>query len=396
MKRILSVFMAGVMLMATCCGCGDSASYKKVNNGIIDVTATDVFGEHAIAVLGDSMPHGSQTGDIMQNGWVNIVKRAVNEKSGDNNYGFTSIEGTLWGQVLSNELHAFPESDQGFKDRGEAGNGWTEYRTAELLGTKGLGSSVKGATLTLSPRERYNYFCVYYQAGPNYGTFDVKDSSGNVLASVDCAAEEANYARTEMLDMTVLPDDNQIVLEATSDKEVIFTGLGYYDTPGGVVVNNYSNGGLQLAGTGVASDGNVTGLDYKFLDLAAACGTMIFSLGYNDAYFTSDYDLFTEKINYLIEKANENGTKVIVCDTVWDDSATQKLFKLYHPKVPFVKEELKRLADETNGIYIDLQEEHGDALLATRGDGVHPNADGHAMIAQSVLKAMGLAEETEE
>ncbi|MBQ3094036.1 MAG: SGNH/GDSL hydrolase family protein [Clostridia bacterium] len=396
MKRILTILLTGVILMTMCCGCGESASYKKVNNEFIDVTATDVFGEHAIAVLGDSMPHGSQTEDIMENGWVNILKRAINERSGDNNYGFTSIEGTLWGQVLSHELHAFPESNYGFKNRGEAGNGWTEYRTAELLGTKGLGSSVKGATLTLSPRERFHFFCVHYQAGPDYGTFDVKDSSGNVLLSVDSVAEDANYARTEMIDMTVLPDDNQIVLEATSDKEVIFTGLGYFDTPGGVVVNNYSNGGLQLAGTGVAADGNTTGLDYKFLDLAASCGTMIFSLGYNDAYFTSDYDLFTEKINYLIEKANENGTKVIVCDTVWDDSATQPLFKLYHPKVPFVKEELKRFADETNGIYIDLQAENGDALLATRGDGVHPNADGHAMIAASVLKALGLAEDTDE
>ena len=128
MKRIVAIFLAGVMLMVACCGCGESASYKKVNNEFIDVTATDVFGEHAIAVLGDSMPHGSQTEDIMKNGWVNILKRAINERSGDNNYGFTSVEGTLWGNPKSYELHEFPATEEGFKNRGEAGKGWAEYR----------------------------------------------------------------------------------------------------------------------------------------------------------------------------------------------------------------------------------------------------------------------------
>lgn len=392
MKRIFSVLLIGVMMMTMLCSC-ENTSYKQVNNDVVDVTATDVFGEHSIAILGDSMPHGSQTVDIYNNSWPSLLKKAINEKTGDNNYGFTSVEGTLWGQVTSHDIHAFPESDQGFKNRGEAGNGWTEYRTAELLGTKGLGSSMKGASLTFSPQERYNYFTVYYQAGPAYGTFEVQDSAGTVLLEVDCAAEEDDYTRTEMLDMTALPEDNKIVLVATSDKEVIFTGIGYYNTPDGVVVSNYSNGGLQLAGTGKSSSGDMTGLDTKFLELAASSGTLIFSLGYNDAYFKSDYDLFTEKIDFLIEKANENGTKVIVNDAVWDTTATDKMQLVYHPKIPFIRSELKRLAEETGGVYVAPQEIYGQELLDTCGDGVHPNAEGHAMIAKALLEAMGLQED---
>lgn len=388
MKRILCVVLTGVLLMAALCGCGGNTSYKKVNNDVIDVTATDVFGEHSIAILGDSMPHGAATVDIPKNSWPAILKQVINEKTGDDNYGFTSIEGTLWSKPLSYEMHSFPETDEGFKNRGEAGDGWTEYRTAELLGTKGLGSSVKGATLTLSPQERFNYFCVYYQAGPAYGTFAVCDSDGNVLLEVDAAAEEDSYARTEMIDMTVLPEDNQIVLEATSDDEVIFTGIGYYNTPGGVVVNNYSNGGLQLAGTGKAANGDMTGLDKQFLALAAQSGTLIFSLGYNDAYFNSDMELFSEKIDYLIEQANENGTKVIVNDTVWTED--DKMFDVKHPRVGQVKDELRRLAEETDGVYVEQQAINGDALIDTCADGVHPDADGHAMIAAALLEAMGL------
>ena len=393
MKHLLATILAGVMMLMLFSGCGgDTPSYEKVNNDVIDVTATDVFGEHSVTILGDSMPHGAATEDIPNNSWPGLLKKAINAKTGDNNYGFTSIEGTLWSKPMSYEMHSFPETDEGFKNRGEAGNGWTEYRTAELLGTKGLGSSKKGATLTLSPQESFKFFCVYYQQGPDYGTFDVKNADGEVIASVDAKADEATYARTAMLDMTKLGEENKIVLEATSADEIIFTGVGYYDNPDGVVVSNYSNGGLQLAGTGKASNGDMTGLDKTFLKLAASSGTLIFSLGYNDAYFNTDMALFEEKIDYLIECVSENGTKVIVNDVVWDTSNGDRLWLAKHSRVPKVKAQLKRLAEETNGIYLDQQAIHGEAILETLDDGVHPNADGHAMLAESILEAMGLQE----
>lgn len=392
MKRILAIGMACVMMLTAFAGCGTSdeetPSYEAVNNDVIDVTATDVFGEHSITVLGDSISHGAASVDIHEKGWAALVKARINELTGDNNYGFTSVEGTLWGQTQSFELHSFPETDEGFKNRGEAGNGWAEYRTAELLGTKGLGSSVKDATLTFTAKEHYKYFYVYYEAGADYGTFEVYDSAGEMLMDVDASKGEG-YARTEPIE---LPEDNKIVLKATSDKEVIFTGIGYYNKPNGVVVSNYANSGLQLAGTGVASDGNTTGLDTKFLDLAVTSGTLIFAIGYNDAYFSTDMDLFAEKVDYLIQKANENGTKVIVSDTVWDKSGGDKLAQLRTPRVKKVKEQLKRLAEETNGVYVEHQAIYGDAILDTLGDGVHPDADGHAMIAKAILEAMGLAE----
>ncbi len=390
MKRITALVLTGVILMTGLTGCGEAPSYENVNNDIIDVTATDVFGEHSITIIGDSMPHGAATVDINENSWPSLLKKAINAKTGDNNYGFTSVEGTLWSQPMSYDMHSFPETEEGFKIRGDAGKGWTEYRTAELLGTKGLGSSVNGATLTFTPKERFRFFCVYYEGGADYGTFDVLDSAGNVLLSAD-AAQSDGYTRTEMIDMTALPEDNKIVLKATSDKEIIFTGIGYYNTPDGVVVSNYANGGLQLAGTGVAADGNTTGLDKKFLEMATKSGTLIFSLGYNDAYFASDMDVFAEKIDFLIEKANENGTKVIVNDTVWDKSGGDKLIQIRYPRVNKVKEQLKRLAEETGGVYVEQQAIHGDAILETCADGVHPNIEGHAMLAQALLDAMGLA-----
>ncbi len=388
MKRFLAIGIACVVLMTAFAGCGEKPSYEAVNTDTVDVTATDVFGEHSITVLGDSISHGAASVDIHEKGWVALVKARINELTGDNNYGFTSVEGTLWGQTKSYELHEFPETEEGFKNRGDAGKGWTEYRTAELLGTKGLGSSVKDATLTFTAKEHYKYFYVYYEAGADYGTFEVYDSAGEMLMDVDASKGEG-YSRTEPIE---LPEDNKIILKATSDKEVIFTGIGYYNKPDGVVVSNYANSGLQLAGTGKASDGNMTGLDEKFLDMATKSGTLIFAIGYNDAYFTTDMDVFAEKIDYLIEKVNENGTKLIVSDCVWDKSGGDKLAQLRTPRVSKVKAQLKRLAEETGGVYVEHQAIYGDAILETLGDGVHPNADGHAMMANAILEAMGLAE----
>ena len=388
MKRIAAIGLVCVMMLAMLAGCGEKPSFETISTDMVDVSKTDVFGEHSIAVLGDSITHGAATVDIHKNSWTALVKARIRELTGVDNYGFTSVEGTLWGQTLSTNLHAFPETSEGFKNRGAAGDGWTEYRTAELLGTKGFGSSVKGATLTFTAKEHYKYFYVYYETGADYGTFEVYDTAGEMLMDVDASKGEG-YARTEPIE---LPEDNKIILKATSDKEVIFTGIGYYNQPDGVVVSNYANSGLQLAGTGVSSDGNMTGLDNKFLDLATTSGTLIFALGYNDAYFASDMDVFAEKIDYLIAKANENGTKVIVSDCVWDQSNGDKLFKARYPRVAKVKAQLKRLAEETGGVYIDQQATSDDAILETLGDGVHPNADGHAMMAKAILEAMGLAE----
>ena len=99
----------------------------------------------------------------------------------------------------------------------------------------------------------------------------------------------------------------------------------------------------------------------------------------------------------MIKKAKENGTKIIVSDTCWDFTSTDKIYLARYPHVKTVKAQLKRLAEETGGVYVDQQAENGQALLDTIADGAHPNAEGHAMMAATLLKAMGLAEaETDE
>lgn len=381
-------------------GCSEPASWEKLNNEAIDVTETDAMGDHSISILGDSISHGAASADIAHDSWVALFKEAVNAKTGDHNYGFTSVEGTLWGKVQSRELHAFPSSNCGFKDRGSKGEGWTEYRTAELLGTKGLGSSQAGDWLEFSPTEKYAYFCIYYQAGPQYGSFQVSGGDGEPIADVDgynavnCHAQDKGFARSAFYDASLI-GDKPIRITAMTDSEIILTGIGYYDTPGGVVVNNYSNGGLQFAGTGRSQNGDVTGLDDRIVDFAATSGTVIFALGYNDAHFVSNYELFEKKIDHLIEKVNQNGTRLIVVNFNWNMDTGDGRYLARYPHVQTVQEQIDRLVEQTGAVYVDPQAIYGQKLFDTIADGAHPNAEGHRMIAQAVIDAVGITGESE-
>ncbi len=363
----------------------------------LNVQKTDAFGERSIAILGDSISHGASAGNIPQNSYVGLIKQAVNAHTGDNNYGFTSVEGTLWGAVQCEELHSFPTSSCGFRDRNASGDGWAEYRTAELLGTKGLGHTKDGVWLEFSPKKAYAYFCVYYQAGPSNGSFTVSTNGGSkVLAdangktTVDCYAAQEGGTRTAFYDMSELVNNKIRITVSGSGKEVIITGIGYYDTPSGVVVTNYSNGGLQFAGTGVASNGDVTGLDKKYIALAATSETLIFSLGYNDAHFSNSRELFAEKMDYLISECQKNNTNVVVNDMCWYIPSCTSI-SMDYDTIQWYKSQLKRLADETNGIYLDQQAINGNAIIDTISDGAHPKAAGHKVIADTILAAMGIA-----
>lgn len=372
---------------------------------LIHVSKRDAFGDRSIAILGDSIVHGAGSGDIPKNSYIGIFKQAVNAYTGVRNYGFTSVEGTLWGRTVSHEMHPFPRSSCGFRERGAPGEGWEEYRSAELLGTKGLSHSAPGAALEFTPRETFRYFCIYFQAGEGYGRFTVGTGGGKILTDVHGQTEVdcSSYAfilpqiagdggnRTAFYRFSDL-EDNTIRLTVQGGGEVIFTGIGYVNDPDGVIVSNYGNGGLQLAGCGKRANGDVTGLDPRYLDLAATSGTLIFSLGYNDSHFPSCFELFVRKIDHLISACRKNGTKVIVSDTCW------YLPRFTEPVmdenvIASVMGQLRRLARETDGIYIDYQAICGKALEDTISDGAHPNAEGHRLIARALLDAVGLSRE---
>ncbi|MBQ9414414.1 MAG: hypothetical protein IJU16_04735 [Clostridia bacterium] len=351
----------------------------------VNVTGKNTFGDRSVSIVGDSISYGAgSNGDVATNSYVGIIRSAINQKTGSNNYGFASIRARTWGENPAFEIHDWPTK----------GGEWeTEIRDRDNLIGDGFFSTGHWNYLDVKVREGYNYqyFCVYYQKGPGRGIFSVASDSSDKTTldgqqNFVCEADSETPARTGFYRMSDFDNRTIRITVQTDGKPVTITGIGYYNDLTGVVVNNYSCPGLSLAGSRTSETSGVT---KKVLGIAAKADTVIFALGYNDSHFSVDPSFFSEKIDYLIEQINQNGSHLIVNDMCWYIPSVTSI-SMNKDLIDFYKGELKRLARETGGVYLDQQAIHGDAVLQYIYDGAHPNPDGHWVIADTILQAMGL------
>ncbi len=369
-------------------------------------TSTDWWGEKSVALLGDSISFGAGCeGNIADNSYAGIVKKAVNAKNGSPNYGFMPAYTTNW-SPRSEEVCAWPTMTGGPGVTGNA-QGWTETDSGDRLMYFGLTAYKQYAGLTYTLRSGYDfeYFCVYYQTGPGYGTFvlsNVVDGLGYDQATIDgtvvydCENTVCETKRTGFYRVSDFPNGMTIAITSADNSPVTINGLGFYNDISGnyVTFNKYTRGGAML-----------TPLSDTVLSQAASAGTLILGLGYNDAFWGNAYGYtkedFSNRIDYLIAACNQNGTKVIVNDYLWSNYNTLPTYQGYSAalkadvdeKFAFFHEELKRFAAETNGIYINQEARWGEQIMTyvNANDGVHPLNGGHALMAQTILEAMGLA-----
>lgn len=366
----------------------------------------DCWGEKSVAILGDSISFGAGCeGNIADKSYAGIVKKAVNAQNGSPNYGFMPAYTTNW-SPRSDEVCSWPTMTGGPGVTGNP-NGWSETDSGDRLMYFGLTAYKQYAGLTYTLRSGYNfeYFCVYYQTGPGYGTFvlsNVVDGMGYDQATIDgmvvydCENTVNETKRTGFYRVSDFPNGMTIAITSADNSPVTINGLGFYNDISGnyVTFNKYTRGGAML-----------TPLSDNVLSQAASAGTLIVGLGYNDAFWGNAYGYtkadFSNRIDYLIAACNKNGTNVIVNDYLWNNYQTLAAYSGYSAaikadvdeKFVFFSEELKRLANETNGIYIDQEARWGNELMTyvNANDGVHPLNGGHALMAQTILEAMGLA-----
>lgn len=369
------------------------------------IAQRDSWGESAVAVLGDSISFGVGASDpLPEHSYISFVKKAFQKHFGKLSYGFTSAYPTSWQpNNHAHEIHGWPERSQ---TGGEYDWICDNNDDGTRLISVGMTATKNGATLTFAPREPYKdmctCFCVYYHCEPGGGDFTLSDgkheTAGDIVRCTEGAERITN--RTPLYRLCDFADGKFSIRVVSDGKPVTITGVGYYRDRESVVFNSYTRGGISLIN-----------LSDTVLVQATSAPIVIFALGYNDAYYHYQRVLsgeFTAKINFLIEVIKARGTRLTVNNYIWDnpkrfemdyghaDEATQKAVL---QAMALVRREVKRLADETDGIYIDQQALLGDAILedlnSDKADGVHPSDAGHRMIARNVVKAMGL-EWTEE
>ncbi len=381
-------------------------------------TGEDYWGENSIAILGDSISFGAKADDpLPENTYAGYVKKAVSAANGGKlNYGFTSAYPTSWSSNRADDIHMWPErsltadgANAWVCDQKDMPEGW-KADDGDRLTSIAMHSWTPWSTITYKLREQYvdqyDYFCVYYHTQPGGASFviaDGKDPGGEVPdingseKYIPTANSVEETKRTAFYRLSDCPKDKNgipriIICHDGTTNPVTITGIGYYkelpktnNADGYVTVNSFTRGGMRFC---YLSD--------TVLKQAASADTLIFSLGYNDAHygnmpdesFSKDY--FAERIDFMIDLCNKNGTNVIVNNTTWPDMQTEPA----KSNIAFVHSELRRLARETNGIYLEQISIHGDALWeqiwAPNGDGVHPGSKGQKMMAQALVEAMGL------
>lgn len=374
-------------------------------------TGTDWWGERSVSLLGDSISFGVGTTDpIPENSYVSYVKRAVQAANGGNmNYGFTSAYPTAWTNGNSHEIHSWPVRST----VADGSYAWTcdNDEDGNRLTSVGMTSVTPWATVTYILREayaaEYDFFCVYYHGVEGGGAFGIADGAGGEVADVNgsksymsTAETAAQTKRTAFYRLADCPTDENglpqiIVCHDGTANPVTITGIGYYKDISGnaVTFNSYTRGGISFIN-----------MSETVLRQAASSETMILALGFNDALFNytrvNDGE-FAAQVDRLIGIVKEYDTQLIVNDYCWDNP--QFLMDSGHDEATratieqtrlYVKSELARLARETGGIYIDqtalLGEAINEDLNSAAADGIHPTNDGHRLIAEQVVAAMGL------
>jgi lysophospholipase L1-like esterase len=317
----------------------------------------DYFGNRAISVMGDSITHGANAPDIPTQSYIGLLKKTINKQYSSDNYGFVSLE-----FVMGNAHGTYRELHKITHDYG-----FNVVRSGKYLNCYAMLSANAGSQLQIQVLRPFKEAYVYYDAGPDFGTFTVS-VSGNIVLTVDCDAEVQTTRRTDAIDISAHTDAAITVDVISNGQRVVITGMAYYNDSERIVVNNYASNGSKL-------------IDYAnaVIDIACQADTLIFSLGYNDSHSGIRKDSFTKKIDAVIEYVNTYGTTLYVVDCIWDQSPDT-----------FFKQELVRLAEACNGVYIDPVAVYGDEMLRHIPDGAHPNVAGNLLIATLLIEAMGL------
>lgn len=202
-------------------------------NPYFDVTKEDPFGNRSIAVLGDSISHGANAPEIYNDSYLALVKQSLWEEVGYENYGFASIENTMWNNSGTyREVH-----------HTSWGSEWTEQRIDDNLGRFNLSASKKGSKLDFTVEKDYEYFTVYYEVNEDGGTFDVITDEGTVTVDTSKGLTD-KIGRSEYI---AFPASRSFTIEVSSEgKKVAINGVGYYNNTDGVVINNYASNGSKL------------------------------------------------------------------------------------------------------------------------------------------------------
>ena len=181
-------------------------------------------------------------------------------------------------------------------------------------------------------------------------------------------------------------------------------GNGYPKYTSAQLIEMFPEENFEFINMGISGNRTCQLFDRLYLDTIAFEPDMVSVLiGINDIWHrygggkieTTDEQIETNYRAILTRLKKQTNAKIVMLAP----------YLLDCDRVEHMREDLsrllvivRRLADEFADAYIPLDQLFEEAVktqpepLYYSADGVHPNADGHAMMAKAILEAMGLAE----
>lgn len=323
-----------------------------------------------VNIIGDSITHGYYATNFYKNSWADLVKKALQSKYNSKNEGFVRIN---------------PDDNAGhtFHTISKTGSGWRDYKNDN--NALGLCSMVNnagdGSLLKIKPLKSTK-FCVVYAGKNNGGQFTIKVSNKSYLIDTVNTYQTTYEGCPFFSRVGEVEQGAEIIIQATTpEQEVKILGIQYFQdtTTTNVMINNYARSGAKLVD-----------VPDRTIEYWADCSIAFFSLGHNDSWFPEQNSQFTAKINKCIAEFKKSGTYVVVNDFCWSRPLT------YH-----TRKELKRLADETNGLYIGYTEllyGYDSGLWQSSGflkDSSHPTDKGMMGIYNIISEYLNLPQTSE-
>lgn len=356
--------------------------------------------------LGDSISHGAYSGNAYSKHWTYALARALRAEYGCEAIGEFPMESLYnpeaqyvtkqladvvfsagWGTTSTNPApYNYPVGRFGVACS-DSVNGKTYY------------SETNGATIQLTVPTISKVISFKYTQFPSGGTFTVH-VNGALKMSVNTSGALTNNLNTYNIPLEDNGKGECVVLITKTDSNPVEINALYNlktdlisATEVGKLMqfHNYAQSGRQLSA-----------MSETAIIRACNAACLIMSLGYNDwaegamdvedAAGNALFAAFKQRIDWLIQYANVFKSLVVVQDFVW-----------YAPKTSRTRQQLRRLAEHTNGIYIPYpdnfcsdgttQTTTGAPLPNTRklfADNAHPNALGNEMIFSTLASALGL------
>lgn len=331
-----------------------------------------------ITLIGDSISHGAFALNTFMHAWPRIFNRMINAETGSSSYGYTNWQTLGSGATETLEIHNVSFGGPAWSGISESSAQAAASPIGNALRAGGVGS-----TMTFGLPFFQNRAEMHYIKQPGGGTFTV--SVNGALVSTVNTNGTLGRAKVAFNLLDAGTGYVTVAVEQTVAGIVDIVGPSYLSSVIEPVFNNWSQSGRRLRYMG----------ESVISSLMAESSTFIMALGHNDQFDADSdntyYAEFVQRITWLIQYAKQYNVKVVVPDFCWTAAESSR-----------ARAELKRLAKETGGVYINLPKMifSGDIAVSTTHlidtlkmwtDGSHPNKDGHKWIAETVARAMGLS-----